>query len=102
MLRAQGYTTLTAESGVRGILVWEQHKAAIDVILSDVFMPGIDGLTLARELRNRRFAKPIILMSSKLDDNGRWIAEEAGFQLLQKPFKDEELLTLLAGLMPAR
>lgn len=102
MLRAQGYTILAAESGVRGILIWEQHKTAIDVILSDIFMPGIDGLTLARELRNRGLAKPLILMSSKLDDNSRWIAEEAGFRLLQKPFKDQELLGLLDGLIVRR
>lgn len=98
-LRAQGYTTLIAESGVQGILKWEKHKASVGLILSDVFMPGIDGLTLARELRTRKCTRPIILMSSKLDDNSRWIAEEAGFRLLQKPFKDAELLELIASLL---
>ncbi len=98
-LRSQGYTTITVPSGVQGILTWEKHKAAVNLVLSDVFMPGMDGLSLARELRNRKCTRPIILMSSKLDDNSRWIAEEAGFRLLQKPFKDAELTDLVASLL---
>jgi hypothetical protein len=41
-----------------------------------------------------------MLMSSKLDENTRWIAEEAGFRLLPKPFKDEVLLLLVSRLIP--
>lgn len=98
-LKAAGYATLLAESGVKAILTWEKSREAIGFILSDVVMPGIDGLTLARELRKRKCTQPIALMSGRLDDDSRWIAEEAGFILLQKPFKDAELIDLVRRLM---
>lgn len=98
-LKNAGYATLLAESGVKAILTWEKNRDAIGFILSDVVMPGIDGLSLARELRKRKCTQPIALMSGRLDDDSRWIAEEAGFVLLQKPFNDADLLDLVRRLM---
>jgi DNA-binding response OmpR family regulator len=65
-------------------------------------MPRMDGLTMAGELRRRSRGLPIILMSSKLDEDSRWIAEEAGFRLLPKPFKDAYLLELVARMIRLR
>lgn len=98
-LHANSYTTLQAENGRAGLALWEQNKDTIDLVLSDVFMPEMDGMSMARELRKRRRTLPVILMSSKLDEDSRWIAEEAGFRLMPKPFKDSYMLELVARML---
>ena len=92
----------TASNGRLGLEFWEQNKAAIQLIISDVFMPEMDGLSMAKEIRQRSRTVPVLLMSSKLDDNSRWVADEAGFRFLPKPFKDEVLLLLADRLLRTR
>lgn len=101
-LAARGYEILQATNGREGLTQWEQNKERITLVLSDVFMPEVDGLTMAKELRRRSRGLPIVLMSSKLDEDSRWVAEEAGFRLLPKPFKDTYLLELVARMIRLR
>jgi two-component system cell cycle sensor histidine kinase/response regulator CckA len=100
-LTASRYEVIVAENGKLGLAEWEKHKGRINLVLSDVFMPELDGLGMARELRRRARTLPIVLMSSKLDEDSRWIAEEAGFRLLPKPFKDPVLLEVISRLLRA-
>lgn len=93
------YEVTQAENGRLGLEAWQNDQAAFQLVLSDVFMPEMDGLSMAKEIRKRSRTVPIMLMSSKLDENTRWIAEEAGFRLLPKPFKDELLLILVDRLL---
>ncbi|HET7535402.1 MAG TPA: response regulator [Candidatus Didemnitutus sp.] len=93
------YVITQAENGRLGLETWSKDQSAFDLVLSDVFMPEMDGLSMAREIRKLSRSVPILLMSSKLDENTRWIAEEAGFRLLPKPFKDEVLLLLVDRLI---
>lgn len=98
-LQARGHTVHQAENGRLGVETWEQHKAEIQLVISDVFMPELDGFSMAKEIRRRSRTVPILLMSSKLDENSRWVADEAGFRLLPKPFRDEVLLMLVDRLL---
>ena len=62
------------------------------VILSDINMPGMDGLSLLREIKSRRPDLPVMMVTAYGDDERRRRAEEAGaFQFLSKPV-DFELL----------
>lgn len=97
-----GYQIVEAENGRVALETWEREPARFALVLSDVFMPEMDGLALGRELRRRSRTLPIILMSSKLDEDSRWIAEEAGFRLMPKPFKDAYLLELVARMLRVR
>ena len=98
-LLGAGHTVHQAENGRLGLEFWEKNQAAIQLVLSDVFMPELDGLSMAKEIRKRSRTVPVLLMSSKLDDNSRWVADEAGFRLLPKPFKNEVLLLLVDRLL---
>ena len=100
-LTANGYEVIQAEAGQPGLVAWEARKADIDLVLSDVFMPGMDGFSFARELLKRDCESPIILMSSKLTEDNRWMAEDEGLQLLPKPFTDEALLEIIRETLPA-
>jgi CheY-like chemotaxis protein len=56
------------------------------VILSDINMPGMDGLSLLREIKTRRPDLPVMMVTAYGDDERRRRAEEAGaFQFLSKP-----------------
>lgn len=101
-LETARYVVVTAENGRKGLEQWEREPARFSLVLSDVFMPEMDGLTLGRELRRRDRTLPIILMSSKLDEDSRWVAEEAGFRLMPKPFKDAYMLELVARMIQMR
>ena len=101
-LADHGYNVVQAENGRKGLDEWERDPVRFTLVLSDVFMPEMDGLTFGRELRRRSKTLPIILMSSKLDEDSRWIAEESGFRLIPKPFKDAHLLELVARMIRMR
>ena len=50
LLRRRGYTVLEAEDGKEALEVWEQHRARIKLVLTDLMMPVMDGLELSRRL----------------------------------------------------
>jgi CheY-like chemotaxis protein len=74
------------------------------VILSDINMPGMDGLTLLREIKERRPDLPVMMVTAYGDEERRRQAEEAGaLQFLSKPvdfgFLKEQLRQLPAASM---
>jgi FixJ family two-component response regulator len=65
---------------------------APSVLLCDLRMPGLDGISLARELRARGFLHPIVLMSGHFDvDNMLEAMREGFFQVIRKPLELAEL-----------
>ena len=62
------------------------------VILSDINMPGMDGLSLLREIKKQRPDLPVMMVTAYGDDERRRRAEEAGaFQFLSKPVDFDRL-----------
>jgi CheY-like chemotaxis protein len=111
-LQAKGFDVVGAESGLLGLTKFEQSK--FDVVIADLFMPGIDGVTLIKSLRKRNPGFPVIAMSGVLlGTSGRTaldhlpnIAELSDVIRLQKPFRPNDLLqavaaALAAGALPA-
>ena len=69
------------------------------VILSDINMPGMDGLTLLREIKQRRPDLPVMMVTAYGDDERRRHAAEAGaFQFLTKPVDFDQLKEALRRL----
>jgi two-component system cell cycle sensor histidine kinase/response regulator CckA len=91
LLRSRGYDVIESDSGATAIKEWDARKGNIQGVVCDIFMPGMDGLTLARNLRKKDPKVRILLTSGRINDDSQWIAEEAGFGLLKKPFKEDEL-----------
>jgi two-component system cell cycle sensor histidine kinase/response regulator CckA len=63
MLQARGYIILEAANGEKAHAVAKQHAGPIDLLLTDVVMPGTDGLTLSGQLQRLRPNLRVILMS---------------------------------------
>ncbi len=86
-LKAVGYTVLTAPNGAEAMAMARAWDGAIDVLLTDMIMPGIDGTELAREIRAERPGVRVILTSgyaAALVDRPAIQAEISEF--LPKPF----------------
>ena len=62
LLEANGYSVLTAEGGVQALQIFEEH--AVDAVILDYSMPGMDGAEVATRMRQRRPETPILLLSA--------------------------------------
>jgi CheY-like chemotaxis protein len=72
------------------------------VILSDINMPGMDGLTLLREIKRRRPDMPVMMVTAYGDDERRRLADEYGAaEFITKPVDFDLLKTQLRQLPPA-
>ncbi len=67
-LASRGYTVLEAGNGVEAIDVLEKSNGRVDLVVSDVVMPEMDGPTLAQELRTRNPDLKIIFVSGYAED----------------------------------
>jgi CheY-like chemotaxis protein len=86
ILIREGYTVLEAANGQEAIQTWEAHPGEIDLLLTDVVMPGMSGKELAEELG----IEPVF-MSGYTDDVMLRHGVE-GLRLVQKPFDAQTLL----------
>jgi two-component system response regulator MprA len=97
-LEAEGYAVSVAADG-GGALV-EIERSAPDLILLDVTMPGIDGLGVARRLRSKGDAVPILLLTARDALPDRVAGLDAGADdYLVKPFATDELLARVRALL---
>jgi PAS domain S-box-containing protein len=93
VLRASGYTVLEASNGMEALRVCYQHEGPIDLLVTDVIMPGFSGRELADRLGAMRPETLVLFMSGYTDDamvrHGVLTAEVA---FLQKPFRVDALV----------
>lgn len=73
----------------------EVHPTEPLLVLADVIMPGMDGLTLARKLKGRLKHGKIVLMSGHLADSSWWPTDLRELAFLPKPFDLTELQRLM-------
>jgi CheY-like chemotaxis protein len=91
ILTRAGCRVITAGTGDEALARFEEHPE-IEVLLSDVVMPGINGPELAERLRLRNRTLPVIFMSGYSGEalGGRGIVAEA--DVIKKPFTATELI----------
>lgn len=96
ILQSNGYTLLEAADGEEAIARARQHRGPIQILLTDVVMPGMNGRTLAEKLTTERPEMNVLFMSGYTDlAMGHQGILEEGSCLLQKPFTQETLLAKL-------
>ena len=99
-LTARGYTVLEAETGADALRVAEAATEPIDLIVSDVIMPEMDGPTMLTELRKRGLTAKVVFVSGYADDAfARNLPEGQDFVFLPKPFSLKQLIETVKGLM---
>jgi PAS domain S-box-containing protein len=93
ILTRNGYVVLSASSGDAALRLAEQHPGVIDLLLTDVIMPGMNGPDLARVLVGRQPDLRVLFTSGYID---RAVVRESviepGHRFIQKPFSPDSLL----------
>ncbi|MBH0236887.1 cell cycle histidine kinase CckA [Methylobrevis albus] len=93
-LASRGYTVHEAGSGTEALEVMERTGGNIDLVVSDVVMPEMDGPSLLRELRKTRPDLKIIFVSGYAEDAFKKnLPENEKFHFLPKPFSLKQLAT---------
>jgi two-component system, cell cycle sensor histidine kinase and response regulator CckA len=101
-LTSRGYTVLEAGNGVEAIEVLERSDGQVDLVVSDVVMPEMDGPTLLRELRNRNPDLKIIFVSGYAEDAfQKHLPADGQFAFLPKPFTLKQLVNAVKETMAA-
>ena len=99
-LISRGYTVMEAENGADALRVVEEADGEIDLIVSDVIMPEMDGPSMLVELRKRGVMAKVVFVSGYADDAfARSLPEGLEFQFLQKPFSLKQLIETVKSTM---
>ncbi|RDI60887.1 cell cycle histidine kinase CckA [Microvirga subterranea] len=99
-LTARGYTVLEAASGIEALQVMEERGEAVDLVVSDVVMPEMDGPTLLGELRKLYPDLKVIFVSGYAEDAFRKnLPEGEQFNFLPKPFSLRQLVEIVKQVM---
>jgi two-component system, OmpR family, copper resistance phosphate regulon response regulator CusR len=90
-LRAEGFTVGVADDGEEGLAMALAHEW--DLVVLDLLLPGMDGLDVLRELRERKRELPVLILSARSDLDTKLRGFELGADdYLAKPFSLDELL----------
>lgn len=96
-LTYEGYTVRLATNGADAL--GQMADGGIDVVIADVMMPHVDGLSLCRMLRQRRDRTPILVLTARSEVTDRVAGLDAGADdYLAKPFAIDELLARVRAL----
>jgi two-component system cell cycle sensor histidine kinase/response regulator CckA len=86
-LRSRGYSVIEASNGIEAMEALEEKNGAVDLVVSDVVMPEMDGPTLLREMRLRNPNLKIIFVSGYAEEAfDKSLPENEQFAFLPKPF----------------
>jgi len=97
-LSKNGYNVYSAYNGEEGVEIFDNNY--IDVVVSDIMMPGMDGYGLAKAIRERNETTPILFVSAK----DKYEDKQQGFMLgiddyMVKPIDIDELLLRVSALL---
>jgi PAS domain S-box-containing protein len=100
ILSEAGYAVRTAADGLEALELHGGHSEDLDVLITDIIMPGLSGRELADEMRHRRPGLPVVFVSGYTED---YVVEEAGREgataFVEKPFAAADLLTAVRAVI---
>jgi two-component system cell cycle sensor histidine kinase/response regulator CckA len=101
-LRSRGYSVIEAANGVEAMEALEEKNGAVDLVVSDVVMPEMDGPTLLKEMRQRNPNLKIIFVSGYAEEAfDKSLPENEQFAFLAKPFALSALVAKVKETMTA-
>jgi two-component system cell cycle sensor histidine kinase/response regulator CckA len=101
-LRSRGYSVIEASNGIEAMEALDEKDGAVDLVVSDVVMPEMDGPTLLREMRKRNPNLKIIFVSGYAEEAfDKSLPENEQFAFLPKPFALSALVEKVKETMTA-
>jgi two-component system, cell cycle sensor histidine kinase and response regulator CckA len=102
LLERQGHRVVVADSSVHAIELFDADPAAIDLLVTDVVMPQLNGWELAECLRAQRAELPIVFMSGYTDGAIGGASLDEGMTFMPKPFSATDLATAMRHALKSR
>ncbi|MDO7785892.1 response regulator transcription factor [Desulforamulus aquiferis] len=97
-LQNEGYQTLVANNGVEALELFKKNR--VDLILLDVMMPKLDGLSVCRNIRKYNSQVLIIMLTAKSEENDKLLGYEYGADdYVTKPFSLKILVAKINALL---
>ncbi|WP_318240697.1 response regulator transcription factor [Sporosarcina gallistercoris] len=97
-LKQNGYQTLVATNGIDGLEKATKNKP--DLIVLDIMLPGMDGIDVCRNLRQRNIETPIIMLTARGDETDKVLGLEIGADdYMTKPFSPRELTARIKAVL---
>ena len=101
-LASRGYTVLEAGNGIEAMRVLEDRAGEIDLVVSDVVMPEMDGPTLLKQMRECNPELKMIFVSGYAEDAfEKHLPDRGQFAFLAKPFTLKQLVAAVKETMAA-
>jgi two-component system cell cycle sensor histidine kinase/response regulator CckA len=96
ILHREGFQTIEAGDGIQGFNVVQEFGGEIDLILTDIKMPRMDGVSLAQSARELYPNMPVLFMSAYTDPIKKPLQ---GYVFLNKPFLPQTLVQAVRNLI---
>jgi CheY-like chemotaxis protein len=91
-LELWGYSVLQAEDGCEALARLQFREHPIDLLVTDINMPGMDGVELSKQARRLLPDLPVLMISSNFSESTMaFLSDSADVHKLEKPFELEEL-----------
>jgi DNA-binding response OmpR family regulator len=97
LLQEQGYMVLSAADGQEGLELSRKYPGTIDLVITDVEMPRLNGMNLCAHLLEERPGIKSIVMSGS--DMSEIVSQNINLQFLPKPFDGESLLARVRAIL---
>ena len=101
VLEGYGYTVLETSNGEQALKRAREYGGQIDLLLTDLIMPGLGGIDLIARMADIRPQLPVLSMSGYADNQMSGI-RNLGIQYIQKPFTPAQLVARIQALLNAR
>lgn len=98
-LEQQGYRMIEAEDGAQALKTYNERKAEINLVVTDVLMPNLDGLGLAARLHKISPDLPVLLLSGHVLEEDLWAPGNARLRYLMKPYRLADLQAAVVDLI---
>lgn len=101
-LRDRGFEVLEAEDGRAGLDTFDRYADRVRCVVTDVVMPSVGGIALARELRQRQPGLPVLLTSGYAEQAPPVEDLGPGTDFIQKPYHPGDLAARVRSLIDRR
>ncbi|MBP2687751.1 MAG: sensor hybrid histidine kinase [Deltaproteobacteria bacterium] len=103
IFRGAGYAVLDAANGADALAICDRHEGCIDLLVTDLVMPGMNGIELARKVCDSRPGIPVLFMSGYAEDAKERLGFlDEGRAFLQKPITPTKLSRIVREIFSER
>jgi len=94
-----GHQVITVENGLKALNVFQEKGSVIDLLISDIMMPEMNGIDMIKQVRKQNQFMPIIVFSGFVDPELIREAEKLNVTVFEKPVHFESIEALIASVI---